>query len=149
MLLVEDSRGDAELTMKALSRRKITDSVEWVKSGREAMDFLLCRGKYLGRARTAPRLVVADLEVHDMDGFGLLEQIRSYHRFKCLPVVLLSSSQTQLDVQTAYVAGANSYLVKPVDYKAFSDLIGAMGAYWLNRNMTCSGVCTKAQPLAA
>jgi CheY-like chemotaxis protein len=134
ILLVEDSPLDAELTMTALSGRNVANHVTWVKDGEAALDYLFCRGAYAGRADIRPRLVLLDLKMPKVSGIEVLRVIKADQRMKCIPVVVMTSSDEESDVAEAYALGVNSYVVKPVDFNAFADVTRQAGFYWLAIN---------------
>lgn len=134
ILLVEDSPLDAELTMTALSGRNVANHVTWVKDGEAALDYLFCRGVYAGRADIRPRLVLLDLKMPKVSGIEVLRVIKADQRMKCIPVVVMTSSDEESDVAEAYALGVNSYVVKPVDFNAFADVTRQAGFYWLAIN---------------
>jgi CheY-like chemotaxis protein len=129
ILLVEDSPRDAELTLRALRKRNLANSVVHVKDGREALDWL--HGTASGDAHRRPRVVLLDLKLPRVDGLEVLRAIRSDERTRLLPVVVMTSSQEQRDVIESYNLGVNSYVVKPVDFDSFSAAVSELGHYWL------------------
>jgi two-component system, response regulator len=134
ILLVEDSPLDAELTMTALSGGNIANRITWVKDGEAALDYLFCRGSYADRADIHPRLVLLDLKMPKVSGMEVLRAIKAYERLKCIPVVIMTSSDEESDVANTYALGVNSYVVKPVDFNAFADVTRQAGFYWLAIN---------------
>lgn len=136
ILLVEDSPLDAELTMTALSSGKIANGITWVKDGEAALDYLFCRGSYAGRADVHPRLVLLDLKMPKVSGIEVLRTMEGDERLKTIPVVVMTSSDEESDVASAYALGVNSYVVKPVDFNAFADVTRQAGFYWLAINRT-------------
>lgn len=136
MLLVEDSRADAQMAIRTLLKRNIAGKIEWVRDGREALDFLFCDGQYAGREQGNPKVVVLDINMPGLNGLQVLDRIRSDARARTLPVVLLSTSDMPVDLRMAYDRGANSYLVKPLEHKAFADLLALIGQYWIGANRT-------------
>jgi CheY-like chemotaxis protein len=136
ILLVEDNPQDAELTVVALKTNGVRVEVDIMGDGEEALDYLYCRGPYENRPDTAPALVLLDLKMPKLSGAETLQQIKSNERFKCLPVVMLTSSRETQDLRTCYRLGANGYVVKPVDAKEFAKAIKDLSAYWLTTNET-------------
>lgn len=131
ILLVEDSEYDAELAIMALKDHRITNNIAHVRDGQEALDFLLARGKYEGRSpNNRPRVVFLDLKLPKLNGLEVLQTLRENPITKKLPVVILTSSREESDVVRGYDLGANSYLVKPVDFDSFSKAIKDVGFYW-------------------
>ena len=138
ILLVEDNAVDAELTMLALNSGKLANKVMWVKDGQEALDYLFRQGNFEKRDDTHPRLVFLDLKMPRVDGIEVLRVIKADERTKSIPVVVMTSSQEEKDVVQSYALGANSYVVKPVDFNALTDVAGQAGYYWLAINRTSS-----------
>jgi two-component system, response regulator len=134
ILLVEDNALDAELTMRSLKQEKLANTVIWVKDGEEALDFVFRRGQYASREDRAPRLILLDLKMPKLDGIEVLRAIKSDERTKRIPVVMMTSSQEEGDVAESYNLGANSYLVKPVDFDGLAQVAKQAGFYWLAIN---------------
>jgi CheY-like chemotaxis protein len=134
ILLVEDSPLDAELTIRALKDGKLANSVEWVKDGQQALDYLFQEGSYVGRAGTLPQLVLLDLKMPRVSGIEVLRAIKADARTRMIPVVVMTSSQEEKDIAQSYDLGVNSYVVKPVDFIAMTNLARQAGYYWLAIN---------------
>jgi len=134
ILLVEDSALDAELTMTALAGSRVANRVVWVKDGEEALDYLFRRGSHAGRSDIAPRLVLLDLKMPKVGGIEVLKEIKSDAYLKRIPVVVMTSSDEECDVAKSYELGANSYVVKPVDFDALAEVTRQAGFYWLAIN---------------
>ncbi|MCB0153934.1 MAG: response regulator [Anaerolineae bacterium] len=135
ILLVEDNPRDAELTMRALRKRNLANQLVVVEDGVEALDFLLCRGQYADRKGIElPKVVLLDIKLPKMNGLEVLEVLRANDRTKAIPVVMVTSSAEDPDIKAAYALGANSYVVKPVDFDGFVDAMSALGFYWLMVN---------------
>lgn len=130
ILLVEDNDTDAELTIRALRRNNLTNNIVWLKDGAEAIDFIFRTGSYQERPDTDPGLVLLDLKLPKVDGIQVLRQIKSNERSKSIPVVVLTSSAEEKDLVDSYRLGVNSYIVKPVDFEPFLDVIARAGFYW-------------------
>jgi len=131
ILLVEDSPYDAELTMTALLSKNITNHIEHVEDGAEALDFIFCRGRFAGRNfDNRPRLVLLDLKMPKVSGMEVLRELKSNPLTQKIPVVVLTSSKEEPDVDSAYRLGANSYIVKPVGFENFADAVSEIGLYW-------------------
>lgn len=132
ILLVEDNPEDVELTLHALRREKLANSIEVVRDGEEALDFLFCRGPYADRHfENAPRLVLLDLKLPKVDGLEVLREVKNDPRTKAIPVVILTASREEADMVNGYHLGANGYIQKPVDFETFRDIVKQMGLYWL------------------
>jgi two-component system response regulator len=135
ILLVEDNPTDAELTMRALKKSRLANRVVHVVDGEEALDFLFARGAFSDRKiENGPKVILLDLKLPKVDGLEVLKIIKSDPRTKIIPVVVLTSSKQEKDMVQSYEFGANSYIVKPVDFDKFMDAVNAMGMYWLLLN---------------
>ena len=130
ILLVEDDPNDVELIITGLSENNLANEIVADHSGDEALDYLKYRGKYAGRTNGHPAVVLLDLKLPKISGLEVLRQIKSDENLKCIPVVILTSSKEDKDVVQGYALGANSYVVKPVDFHQFIDSIKLIGAYW-------------------
>jgi two-component system, response regulator len=132
ILLVEDNPQDIELTIRALKKRNLANSVFVVEDGVEALDFLFSKGKYSRRdAGQNPRLVLLDLKLPRLNGLEVLRMLKEDQRTRSIPVVMVTSSREDPDIESAYRLGANSYVVKPVDFDAFMEAMSSLGLYWL------------------
>src|SRR4051812_38920763 len=117
ILLVEDNPDDEALTLRALSKNKISNNVVVARDGREALDFLFGTGTQVARdPSNLPVLVLLDLKLPKIDGLEVLRQIRAEPRFRALPIVILTTSKEEQDLIEGYRLGANSYVRKPVDF---------------------------------
>ena len=134
ILLVEDSANDAELAMRALRKGGLANKLLWVKDGEEALDYLFRRGQFAEREQGSPRLVFLDLKMPRVDGTQVLREIKSDARTRRIPVVVMTSSQEESDMVRSYDLGANSYVVKPLDFGAMVDVVRQAGFYWLAIN---------------
>ena len=136
ILLVEDNEDDRLLTIRAFSKAGVVNTVIPVNDGVEACDYLFGTGQYAERGPTAPlpQLVLLDLNLPRVDGLEVLRRIRLDARTKLLPVVVLTSSNEEEDILRSYVAGANSYVRKPVDFTQFSEAAKNLGLFWLLLN---------------
>lgn len=135
ILLVEDNPDDIDLTLRVFQKSRIANRVVVVKDGAEALDYLFCTGEYSGRNKVeGPSIVLLDLKLPKVDGFEVLRRIRKDQRTHMLPVVILTSSREQKDLVEGYENGANSYIVKPVDFRQFTAAIEQLGLYWLVLN---------------
>jgi CheY-like chemotaxis protein len=132
ILFAEDSMDDAVLTIRALTKSGFTNKLHHVKDGAEALDFIYCTGAYASRDTSEkPKLILLDLKMPKISGMQVLEKIKSDPSVKSIPVVILTSSQEDPDVQRSYALGANSYIVKPVDSNKFFTAIEKIGMYWM------------------
>lgn len=135
ILLVEDSKADAEMTMRTLKRRGIANNIEWVRDGVEALDYLYCTGAYAGRTNGYPKLVLMDLKMPRMDGLQVLERLKQDPRTSTIPVVMMTSSREEGDLLASYRLGVNSFVVKPVDFSDFAETVAQVGMYWILANV--------------
>lgn len=132
ILLVEDNPQDAELAIRALRKCMPVSNLVHVADGQEALDFLL--GSTAAEARKLPKVVLLDLKLPKVGGLEVLRELRAAERTKLLPVVILTSSREDRDVAEAYRLGANSFIVKPVDFENFLEVVSHMGSYWIHLN---------------
>ncbi|HYR89241.1 MAG TPA: response regulator [Terriglobia bacterium] len=130
ILLVEDSARDVELTLAALLEHNLANEVTVMPDGAEALDYLCCRGKFATRARVNPAVVLLDLKMPKVDGLEVLRTIKSDAQLKSIPVVMLTSSREEADLIKSYEFGANAYVVKPVDFRAFVEAVKHVGVFW-------------------
>jgi two-component system response regulator len=135
ILLVEDSASDEELTLRALRKSNIGNRVVVARDGAEALDYLFGKAAYAGRDITElPQVVLLDLNLPKLGGLEVLRAIRAEEATKLLPVVILTSSGEDRDLLGSYSGGANSYIVKPVDFTQFAEAVRQLGMYWLLLN---------------
>ena len=132
ILIVEDNPMDAELTIRALKKQNLGNQLIVVTDGEEALDFIFCRGKFSGRdSNTTLKVIFLDLKLPKVNGLEVLREIKSNKKTRKLPVVVVTSSKEDPDIKAAYELGANSYVVKPVDFDAFFQAMSNTGLYWL------------------
>jgi CheY-like chemotaxis protein len=135
ILIVEDNPNDVLLTIRSLKKHKLANSIVHVSDGQAALDYLFGEGTHQGRnVMEQPRVVLLDLKLPKLDGLQVLARIRADQRTKLLPVVILTSSQEESDLIQSYNLGANSYIVKPVEFDNFAKSIYEIGLYWLLLN---------------
>jgi CheY-like chemotaxis protein len=136
ILLVEDNRMDIELTLDAFRERRLNNQVHVAPGGQEALDYLFGRGAYSDRENNpVPDLILLDLKMPVIDGHEVLRQIKLTPQLKRIPVIILSSSKEEGDRAMTYDNGANSYLVKPVSFEGFLDVVQQIDHYWLSLNV--------------
>ena len=133
VLLVEDNPDDMELALHAFRQQRLVNRVRVARDGAEALDLLL--GDQASRIER-PRLVLLDLKLPKVDGLEVLRRLRADPRTQFLPVVVLTASAQERDLVESYELGVNSYIVKPVDFEQFVDVVGQLGLYWLVLNKT-------------
>ncbi len=135
ILLVEDTATDAELTVRALKKHSLVNSLVWVKDGAEALDFLFGTGAYEGRnCAHLPKVVLLDLRLPRISGIEVLRRIKNDKRTSTIPVVVLTSSKEDVDIEECYRLGVNSYITKPVSFDEFVKVVSELGLYWLLLN---------------
>lgn len=131
ILLVEDNKNDAELTMMALEDSNLSNHVVWLKNGKEALDFVFAEGEYANRdIINQPRVILLDLKMPKVGGLEVLKRIRADQRTRKIPVAILTSSKEEKDIIESYELGVNSYIVKPVDFEQFTKSVKEIGYYW-------------------
>lgn len=138
ILLVEDNDFDAELAIRALKSRNLANKLIHVTDGQAALDYLFGPHPQAEASGSYPetlKVVLLDLKLPKVDGLTVLRTIRSNPRTKMLPVVILTSSREESDVIKTYHLGANSYIVKPVDFDKFSEAVSNLGLYWCVLNV--------------
>jgi len=132
ILLIEDNSNDAELAIAALQKNDVAKRIVHLKDGEVALDFLFGKGKYKGRnTDNKPKVILLDLKMPKVSGLEVLEQLTHNPLTQKIPVVVLTSSKEHPDVEKAYTLGANSYIVKPVDFENFRKVVNELGIYWL------------------
>ena len=129
ILLIEDNADHVELIVKALKNNNVLNEVNVVTSGEEAINFLYQRGAYVDAAR--PGLILLDIKLPGMDGIEFLRRIKADPKLKRIPVVVLSTSESEKDIVGCYGCGANSYIVKPVEFSQFAKVIKEVKLYWI------------------
>jgi CheY-like chemotaxis protein len=135
ILLVEDNPNDALLTIRSLKEHNLDNNIIHVSDGQEALDYLYAEGVYHHRnPLKTPKTILLDLKLPKISGLEILARIRADERTKVVPVVILTSSQEESDLKKAYSLGANSYIVKPVDFENFTTVVKQLGLYWLLLN---------------
>lgn len=137
ILLVEDNPDDEALTLRALNKNNIGNSLVVVRDGAEALEFIFCTGAYANRDKNdTPQIILLDINLPKVDGLEVLRRVRADESTRLLPVVILTSSNEQQDMIKGYSLGANSYVRKPVDFNEFIEAVRQLGLYWLVLNKT-------------
>ena len=137
ILLVEDNPHDAELTIRALKKHNVANNIVHLKDGAEALDFIFAEGAYKDRnIQNRPKVILLDLKMPKVDGIEVLKKVKGNNITRKIPVVVLTSSREDPDIDKCYELGANSYIVKPVEFNNFLKAIRDLGLYWkiLNQN---------------
>ena len=132
IVIVEDNPNDAELMVRSLEKNRLANNLIVLEDGDQALDFFFCRGQYTGRDSSgSPKVIFLDLKLPKVDGLEVLKQVKSNEQTRKIPVVIITSSQEDPDIAAAYNLGANSYIVKPVDFDNFVKTMTQLGLYWL------------------
>ena len=134
ILLVEDSPADVELTLRAFHRRKLTNPITVARDGEEALDYVHRRGAFAERA-PVPGLILLDLRIPKLDGLEVLRHIKQHEVYRNIPVVVLTTSAEDRDVAASYDLGAASYIVKPVAFENFQEVVERINLYWILTNV--------------
>jgi two-component system response regulator len=136
IILVEDNISDADLIMRALAKSNIANKIIHLKDGQEALDYLFGEGQWKEVIKTpnASKLILLDLKMPKISGLEVLKKIKSNEETKKIPVVVLTSSKEDPDIQECYKIGVNSYVVKPLGFDEFSKTVSQLGLYWLLLN---------------
>jgi two-component system response regulator len=138
IVLCEDNADDAELTIRALAKEGLANSLVHVKDGEELLQYVFCSGAWAGRnAAEQPRLIIVDLKMPKVDGLEVIRKLKSDKRTCMIPVVLFTSSKEEKDITESYALGVNSYIVKPVEFELYIKAVSAIGLYWLLLNQPC------------
>jgi CheY-like chemotaxis protein len=130
VLLVEDNPNDVELTLSALKEARLANEIVVTNDGEQALEYLMRRGRYAGRTTPNPAVILLDLKMPKIDGHEVLRRIRADPYLRLIPVVILTSSREEKDLYSSYDKGANSYVVKPVDFEEFIGGISKLGVFW-------------------
>lgn len=135
ILLVEDNQDHADLIMRSLKDHQVANSVEHISDGEAALDYLFRRDQYADPVRSPrPGVILLDLRLPKIDGLEVLKEIKTSEELRKIPVVILTTSEAERDIAHAYEYHANSYLVKPVDFVEFTELMSNLCYYWLSWN---------------
>lgn len=134
ILFAEDSPHDVEMTLNAFAEYSVLNEIVVVNDGAEALDFLFRRGAYANRTTGNPAVIVLDVKMPKVDGLEVLRAVRADEGLRLTPVVMLTSSREEADIIRSYQLGSNAYLVKPVDFHAFTDAVRQLGTFWTIHN---------------
>lgn len=134
ILLVEDNPADVELTLRAFKRRKLANVIAVARDGEEALDYVHHRGRFAENA-PVPGLILMDLRLPKVDGLQVLREIKSHPVYRNISVVMLTTSSEDRDIKTSYELGAASYLVKPVEFEKFAEVVERIDLYWILTNV--------------
>ena len=135
ILLVEDNTDDVQLTLRELRRHHLANKVQVARDGAEALEFIFSTGPDAGRdINHQLKMILLDLKLPKVDGLEVLHKLKSDERTKSIPVVVLTSSKEELDLVKSYRLGVNNFIVKPLDFDKFADIVSELGFYWLLLN---------------
>ena len=135
ILLVEDNPNDVKLALHAFQKHRLANQVHVVRDGAEALEFVFCTDRYAERRiENGPKVVLLDLKLPLVDGIEVLRRIKADPRTQMIPVVIMTSSKEESDVVESYKLGVNSYIVKPVNFDQFTEVVRQLGYYWLLLN---------------
>jgi two-component system response regulator len=135
ILLVEDNPNDVELALHALKKNKVSNRIQVVRDGEEALDFIFGKDASSdGPSEQRPKMVLLDLKLPKIDGLEVLKRLKSDPRTRSIPVIMMTSSREECDIVKSYELGVNSYIVKPVDFQQFTESVRQLGLYWMVMN---------------
>jgi CheY-like chemotaxis protein len=135
LLIVEDNPQDLELALRALRKGNLSNRIHVARDGAEALEYVFCEGPHASRRISdGPKVILLDLKLPKVDGLEVLRRVKADPRTRTIPVVVLTSSKEDRDVAESYKLGANSYIVKPVDFEQFVEAVRNLGLYWLLLN---------------
>jgi len=130
ILLVEDNPNDEEMTLEAFVECRLANEVVVVRDGQEALDYLYHQGDYAERQCGNPAVILLDLKLPKINGMEVLRRIKTDPELKAIPVVIMTSSREERDVEEGYELGVNAYVVKPVDFPSFVESVKDLGVFW-------------------
>jgi two-component system, response regulator len=135
ILYIEDNPSDIELTLRALKKHNVANSIQIIKDGEEALEYIFATGRYADRdVNEKPKVILLDLNLPKVGGLEILKRLKSEKHTKAIPVVVLTSSREEKDMIESYNYGVNSYVVKPINFESFSEAVSTLGLYWLLLN---------------
>lgn len=134
IVLVEDNPADEELVLHGFKRHHLAEQVRVARDGAEALDLIFGRGAYSGQVHKGPRIILLDLNLPKVSGLDVLREVKSDPRTRAIPVVVMTGSREEQDMVRSYQLGANSYIVKPINYQDFSEAVGELALYWMLLN---------------
>jgi two-component system, response regulator len=135
ILLIEDNQDDIALTLRAFKKSELRNEIVILNDGEKAINYIECLGEFANRdVEKKHSLILLDLKLPKVDGIEILKTIRSNQQMKFLPVVVLTSSLEEKDIERGYTYGANSYIRKPIDFNKFQEVVQSLSNYWLRLN---------------
>ncbi|WAK03880.1 response regulator [Methylobacter sp. YRD-M1] len=140
ILLVEDNPQDEMLILRSLRKANLANRINVVRDGQQALDYLFCQGEFADHSpEELPAVVLLDIGLPRLSGLEVLERLRAAPRTRLLPVVILTSSDEEMDRLKSYEDGANSFVRKPVDFAEFAETVARLGIYWIATNQPPHG----------
>ncbi len=136
IILIEDDDHDAELTIRALQQYNLKNHIVRLENGQQAMDYFFGSDPFQKSVQETPNVILLDLRLPDISGLDILKELKKNTRTKYIPVVILTASNEEKDIQTCYDLGVNSYIAKPVNFDSFVVTMRTLGMYWLLLNRT-------------
>lgn len=130
ILLVEDNEADVKITLRAFEKAKLKHNVHVARDGQDALDFIRGEGKYKDENLPALDLILLDIKMPKVDGFGVLKEIKADLQYSHIPIIMLTSSQDEQDILKSYKGGASSFIPKPVKYEDFVQVVEIINTYW-------------------
>jgi DNA-binding response OmpR family regulator len=136
ILLIEDNPYEAQLAIRSFKKSNLANRLLHIADGAQALDFIFCHNKYASRnIKNIPKVILLDLKLPKVSGLQILKELKKDKRTKMIPVIVLTSSKEESDIITSYELGANSYIVKPVNFESFSKAVIDLGMYWMLMNV--------------
>ena len=131
ILLVENTKEDAELAIHSLKKNNVSNKIFWVETGEKALDFIFGKGEFDDRTvEDHPKIIILDLNLHRVSGTDVLKAIRGNEITKNMSVIVLTASKEEQDILNSYELGINNYIVKPLDFESFSNCLKNLGISW-------------------
>lgn len=134
ILLVEDNPDHVELIMEALQNGGLINQIEVVHDGEEALNYIYHRGNYLTTEPPKPDFILLDIKLPKKDGFEVLREVKKDRRMKTIPIILLTTSSSESEIEKGYKLGANSFVTKPLNFKEFTHKVKNIQTYWIWTN---------------
>ncbi len=139
ILLVDDSPRDTEMAINVLQQYNLANEVTTLRDGAEALDYMYRRGEYATRSNADPAVILLDLKMPRVDGLEVLRQLKGDARFRAIPIVVMTSSREDQDLNKCYELGVNAYVVKPLSFHEFIEAVKTLGAFWAVLNELPTG----------
>jgi two-component system response regulator len=139
ILLVDDSPRDTELAINVLQEYNLANEITTLRDGAEALDYMYRRGEFSSRINANPAVILLDLKMPRVDGLEVLRQLKADPHFRTIPVVVMTSSREDQDLNRCYELGVNAYVVKPLSFHEFIEAVKTLGAFWAVLNELPAG----------